>query len=129
MFPFSHRSTKTDKVNRRVAACLHGNRLNRALYTSLKNAPNFPLMSTRPMWPTADSQRPIGEGIRVWRRPLTVPDLLHDEPVEADLVDALVQAVGLVDVQHLAVQPLQLRVAQIRTQDLIVELLWKEEWV
>lgn len=55
--------------------------------------------------------------------PLTVPDLLHDEPVEVDLVDALVQAVGLVDVQHLPMEAPQLRLAQLRTQDLIVELL------
>lgn len=54
---------------------------------------------------------------------LTVPDLVHDERVEADLVDALVQAVRLVDVQHLAVETLQLAVAQVRLQDLIVELL------
>lgn len=59
-------------------------------------------------------------------RPLTVPDLLHDERVEADLVDALVQAVGLVDVQHLAVQTPQLVVAQLRTQDLVVKLLWRK---
>lgn len=63
------------------------------------------------------------------RRPeaLTVADLLHDEPVEADLVDALVQAVGLVDVQHLVVQTLQLAVAQLGTQDLIVKLLWRKQ--
>lgn len=61
------------------------------------------------------------------KQPLTVPDLLHDELVEADLVDALVQAVGLVDVHHLAVQTLQLSVAQIWTQDLIVELLWRKQ--
>lgn len=57
--------------------------------------------------------------------PLTVPDLLHDELVEVDLVDALVQAVGLVDVLHLRVQTLQLGVAQLWTQDPVVELLWR----
>lgn len=56
---------------------------------------------------------------------LTVPDLLHDELVKADLVDALVQAVGPVDVQHLCVQTLQLAVAQLWTQDPVVELLWR----
>lgn len=55
---------------------------------------------------------------------LTVPYLFYDERVEADLVDALLEAVRLVHVHHLAVQMQQLRVAQFRTKDLIVKLLW-----
>lgn len=55
---------------------------------------------------------------------LTVPYLFYDERVEADLVDALLKAVRLVHVHHLAVQMQQLRVAQFRTKDLIVKLLW-----
>lgn len=55
---------------------------------------------------------------------LTVPYLFYDDRVEADLVDALLKAVRLVHVHHLAVQMQQLRVAQFRTKDLIVKLLW-----
>lgn len=61
------------------------------------------------------------------RRRLTVSDLLHDRRVEVDLVDAFVQAVGLVDVHHLGMETLQLRLAQLWTQDLVVELLWKTQ--
>lgn len=54
----------------------------------------------------------------------TLPDVIHGGAVQIDLVDALVQAVRPVDVRHLAVQTAQLRVGQLRTQDLVVELLW-----
>lgn len=53
---------------------------------------------------------------------LTVPDLLHNELVEADLVYAFIPAVCLVDVQHLAMETLQLRVTQLWTQDLVIKL-------
>jgi hypothetical protein len=62
-----------------------------------------------------------------WFRSLlhTVAYLLHDEGVEADLVQALLQAVGCVDLPHLLVQQHLLSVCQLGAQDLIVELLWK----
>lgn len=60
---------------------------------------------------------------------LTVPYLFYDERVEADLVDALLEAVRLVHVHHLAVQMQQLQVAQLRTKDLIVKLLWGKKKV
>jgi hypothetical protein len=57
---------------------------------------------------------------------LTVSYFLDDEGVKADLVDAFFQAVGLIKVLHLSMQALQLRVTQLRTQDLIIELLWND---
>lgn len=55
-----------------------------------------------------------------WR---TVADFFHDERVEADLVDALVQAVGLVDLPQFFVEHHLLGVRQLRAQDPVVELL------
>jgi len=57
------------------------------------------------------------------RRLHTVAYFFHDEGVEADLVDALVQAVGGVDLLHLRVERHLLRVRQLGAQDLVVELL------
>lgn len=51
-------------------------------------------------------------------------DFLDDKGVEADLVDALLQAIRHVDLLDLAMQALHLRVTQLRTQDLIIELLY-----
>lgn len=55
---------------------------------------------------------------------LTVADFLDDEGVEADLVDALLQAIRHIDLLYFAMQALHLGVAQLRTQDLIIELLY-----
>lgn len=55
---------------------------------------------------------------------LTVSDLLHNEGVKADLIDALLQAVGLVDLLHLLVKHHLLRVGQLGTQNPVVEFLW-----
>jgi hypothetical protein len=63
---------------------------------------------------------------------LTVSYFLNDEAVKTDLVDTLLQAVGLVDVLHLTMQTLQLSFTQLWTQDLIIELLcntMKEKWM
>lgn len=53
----------------------------------------------------------------------TVAYFFHYEGVEADLVDALVQTVGLVDLLHLFVEHHLLGVGQLGTQDPVVELL------
>lgn len=60
-----------------------------------------------------------------WREWLshTVADFFHDERVEADLVDALVQAVGLIDLPQFFVERHLLGVREIRAQDPVVELL------
>lgn len=57
---------------------------------------------------------------------LTVVDFLYDEGVKADLVDALLQTIRLMDLLHLLMQALHLRVAQIRTQDLVIKLLYTQ---
>lgn len=54
---------------------------------------------------------------------LTVVDLIYDEGVKADLVDALLQTVRLIDLLHLLMQTLHLSVTQIRTQDPVIKLL------
>lgn len=54
---------------------------------------------------------------------LTVVDLLYDEGVKADLVDALLQTVRSIDLLHLLMQTLHLCVTQIRTQDPVIKLL------
>lgn len=55
---------------------------------------------------------------------LTVADFLDDEGVEADLVDALLQAIGHIDLLYLTMQGAHLRITQLRTQDLIIELFY-----
>lgn len=72
--------------------------------------------------------KPKGEVTIMQTATLTVPYLFYDERVEADLVDALLEAVRLVHVHHLAVQMQQLQVAQLRTKDLIVKLLWGKKF-
>ena len=56
---------------------------------------------------------------------LTIAYFFHDEGVEADLVNALVQTVGLVDLLHLLVEHHLLRVWQLRAKYPVVELLWE----
>lgn len=53
----------------------------------------------------------------------TVADFFHYERVEADLVNALVQAVGVIDLPQFFVEHHLLGVRQLRAQDPIVELL------
>lgn len=53
----------------------------------------------------------------------TVAYLLHNKRVKANLVHALVQAVGLVDLPQLLVKDLLLGVRQLRAQNPVVELL------
>lgn len=55
---------------------------------------------------------------------LTVADFLNNKGVKADFVNALIQAVGFVDLLHLAMQTFHLGVIQVRTKDFIIELLW-----
>lgn len=57
--------------------------------------------------------------------PHTVAYFLHYERVEADLVNALLQAVGLVDLFQLLVKHHRLWVRQLRAQYPIVEFLWE----
>lgn len=54
---------------------------------------------------------------------LTVMDLIYDEGVKADFVDALLQTVSLIDLLYLLMQTLHLCVTQIRTQDAVIKLL------
>lgn len=53
----------------------------------------------------------------------TVAYFFHYKGVEADLVNALVQTVGLIDFLHLLVKHHLLRVRQLRAQDPVVEFL------
>ena len=79
------------------------------------------------MWKCGLGSIWLGKNGWVTRRSLhTIADFFHDEGVEADLVDALVEAVGGVDLPHLLVEQHLLRVRQLRAQDLVVELLWKK---
>lgn len=55
----------------------------------------------------------------------TVAYFFHYKGVEADLVNALVQTVGLVDLLHLLVEHHLLRVGQLRAQYPVVEFLWE----
>ena len=54
---------------------------------------------------------------------LTVSDFFHDEGVEANLINALIQTVGYIELLHLLVQHELLRISQFWTQDLVIELL------
>lgn len=58
--------------------------------------------------------------------PHTVAYFLHYERVKADLVNALLQAVGLVDLFQFLVEHHRLWVRQLRAQYPIVEFLWEE---
>lgn len=56
-------------------------------------------------------------------RLLTVPDFFHNERVKANLVNALIQTVGRVDLLYLLVEHQLFSIRQFRTQDLVIELL------
>lgn len=55
---------------------------------------------------------------------LTIANFLNDEGVKADLVNALLQAICHIDLLYFTMQALHFRVTQLRTQDLIIELLY-----
>lgn len=62
-------------------------------------------------------------GIKTINKSHTVADFLHDKRVKANLVHALIQAVGLVDFPQLLVKNLLLGVGKLRAQNPVVEFL------
>lgn len=82
-------------------------------------------------WRVAREQRTLTARVLVSRRfkslSRTVAYFFHDERVEADLVDALVQTVGLVDLLELLMKHHLLWVRQLRAQYPVIEFLWEDQ--
>lgn len=91
-----------------------------------------PPVDTAPPQLQSQTRTSLFTGKHTWQKQRkglsrTVADFFHYERIEADLVDALVQAVGLIDLPQFFVEHHLLGVRQLRTQDPIVELLWEDK--